>query len=79
VDDPAVDADIPRLQRRSFLQLKARACRWPVGDPSDPNFFFCGAQRSANKPFCAAHCRRAYRHNEQGEGKCAAASSTSQS
>ena len=79
VDDPAVDADIPRFQRRSFQQLNARACRWPVGDPSNSGFFFCGAQRSANKPFCAAHCRRAYRNDEQGEGKCAAANSKSRS
>jgi GcrA cell cycle regulator len=69
IDDPGVDADIPRAQRRSLPQLNDRVCRWPVGDPSRPGFFFCGAQRFANRPFCAAHCERAYRHDQKGEGK----------
>ena len=68
VDDAGVDAAISRAQRRTFRQLNARSCRWPVGDPSDPGFFFCGAERAAGKPFCAAHCERAYRHEEKGEG-----------
>jgi GcrA cell cycle regulator len=69
VDDPGVDADIPHAQRRSLPQLNDRVCRWPVGDPGRPGFFFCGAPRSAGKPFCAAHCQRAYRHDQKGEGK----------
>ena len=69
VDDPGRDVDIPRLQRRTFAQLNRAACRWPIGDPSHPDFFFCGAPRSAGKPFCPAHCERAYRDEQQGEGK----------
>jgi GcrA cell cycle regulator len=61
VDDPLVDADIPPSQRRSFLQLNHRTCRWPVGDPSSPDFFFCGAEPFQNKPYCEAHCARADR------------------
>jgi GcrA cell cycle regulator len=68
-DDPSADLDIPRRQRRSLMQLNERACRWPVGDPSSPDFFFCGAPRAAGKPFCAAHCKRAYRNDQRGEGK----------
>lgn len=68
-DDPSADLGIPRRQRRSLMQLNERACRWPVGDPSKPDFFFCGAPRAAGRPFCAAHCKRAYRNDQQGEGK----------
>src|SRR5712691_1070781 len=61
VDNPLVDADIPVLQRRSLLELSSGTCRWPVGDPGNPDFFFCGAEPFENKPYCAAHCARAYR------------------
>ena len=44
VEDPRIDADIPLAQRRSLLDLTRGACRWPVGDPSHPDFFFCGAE-----------------------------------
>jgi GcrA cell cycle regulator len=60
VDDPRVDADVPLLQRRSFLELDKSTCRWPVGDPCRPDFFFCGARPLAGKPYCAAHAARAY-------------------
>jgi len=61
VDDPRVDADIPLAQRRSLLELTDGACRWPVGDPSHPDFFFCGADALHGELYCAAHRARAYR------------------
>jgi GcrA cell cycle regulator len=61
VDDPRVDADIPWAQRKSLLVLTEGACRWPVGDPSNPDFFFCGAQALSGELYCAAHRARAYR------------------
>jgi GcrA cell cycle regulator len=61
-DDPRVDCDIPPSQRRAFLQLTPRTCRWPVGDPARPEFFFCGAAPHPSKPYCLAHCARAARN-----------------
>ena len=61
VDDPRVDADIPLTQRRPLLELTAGTCRWPVGDPSHPDFFFCGAEAPRGELYCAAHRARAYR------------------
>jgi GcrA cell cycle regulator len=65
VDDLLLDSEIPCSQRRSFLELENRSCRWPVGDPRKPEFFFCGAETLPNKPYCGAHCARAYRPAEQ--------------
>jgi GcrA cell cycle regulator len=65
IDDPLVDADIPVSQRRALLELSGRICRWPVGDPSRSDFFFCGAEALPGKPYCVAHCARAYRPEEE--------------
>jgi len=61
VDHPRVDADVGSRQGCSFLELNCRTCRWPVGDPGSCDFFFCGAEPVQGKPYCAAHCLRAYR------------------
>lgn len=37
-----------------------RMCRWPIGDPSENEFHFCGHKPKAGKPYCEAHARKAY-------------------
>jgi GcrA cell cycle regulator len=61
LDTRRADGRIPRCQRRSLSELSKDHCRWPVGDPRSSRFFFCGAQPVRNRPYCAAHCARAYR------------------
>ena len=55
-----VDNVIPMGQRRSLLELSESTCRWPIGDPGNADFFFCGGQPVAGLPYCAHHCRIAY-------------------
>jgi GcrA cell cycle regulator len=55
VDDTA----IPIEQRKTFFELEAHDCRWPVGDPQEPGFFFCGAKSECGS-YCAAHHHIAY-------------------
>ncbi len=54
------DKDIPADQRRSLVELTQHTCRWPVGDPCKPDFFFCGApsDNSHGRPYCHAHTSR---------------------
>jgi GcrA cell cycle regulator len=54
-------SDIPIAQRCTLLQLTSSVCRWPFGEPSSPDFFFCGGGAVEGKPYCAGHCRMAYR------------------
>ena len=61
VENARRDAQIPRSQRRALFELSDASCRWPVGDPASPSFFFCGAEAMRSKSYCAAHCARAYR------------------
>lgn len=58
VENARLDAQIPRTQRRSLFALGDESCRWPVGDPTSAEFFFCGAQVAADKPYCPAHRAR---------------------
>jgi GcrA cell cycle regulator len=54
------DNVIPLGQRRTLLELTEETCRWPIGDPGSPEFFFCGGQTVTSLPYCAYHSRIAY-------------------
>ncbi len=43
-----------------LIDLKLNTCRWPIGDPKDEDFCFCGQQTVAGKPYCMKHCQEAY-------------------
>jgi GcrA cell cycle regulator len=60
-DRVAVDAIAPPVGRRcSLLELDDATCRWPVGDPRTPEFYFCGGKPLAGRPYCAYHAALAY-------------------
>ncbi|MGF1626618.1 MAG: GcrA family cell cycle regulator [Alphaproteobacteria bacterium] len=40
-------------------------CQWPIGDPGQDEFRFCGAPASTGRPYCDAHCQIAYRRREE--------------
>lgn len=57
------DTDIPSAQRRDISSLTNTTCRWPIGDPGTPDFFFCGhasANMDGGEPYCSAHANRAF-------------------
>lgn len=39
----------------SLMELTERTCKWPVGDPATPDFWFCGLPVQSGKPYCEAH------------------------
>jgi len=51
---------IPIGQRRNLLELTEATCRWPIGDPGTPEFFFCGGNTLPGLPYCHYHSRIAY-------------------
>jgi GcrA cell cycle regulator len=51
---------VPMSQRLSLLELNEATCHWPIGDPSSPDFFFCGGKVLTGLPYCAQHSRVAY-------------------
>jgi GcrA cell cycle regulator len=51
---------IPIGQRCTILELTESTCRWPIGDPSAVDFFFCGGKTVEGLPYCGYHSRIAY-------------------
>jgi GcrA cell cycle regulator len=56
---PAPVAEAPGLA--TFATLKGHMCKWPIGDPSEHGFTFCGHAASPGRPYCARHSYAAYR------------------
>lgn len=46
-------------EKTSLENLKPKQCHWPVGDPKDKDFGFCGAEKSG-KLYCEKHTSIAY-------------------
>jgi GcrA cell cycle regulator len=55
-----VENVIPIGQRCTLLELNDAKCRWPIGDPGSPEFYFCGGKPVGELPYCAYHARIAY-------------------
>ena len=41
-------------------QLRDDQCRWPIGDPREAGFGFCGRRKSTGIPYCEHHAAIAY-------------------
>ena len=60
-------ADVPQLAPLMFddgrhadvLSLRETMCKFPIGDPTDAAFAFCG-RPSCSGPYCSHHARLAY-------------------
>src|SRR5262249_23295451 len=44
----------------TVLTLGAHMCKWPIGDPAQDNFTFCGRRSEENGPYCHEHATVAY-------------------
>lgn len=55
------EPNVPFKERRGILDLEDSQCRWPIGDPKEPDFHFCNGKRVHGFAYCAHHSRRAYK------------------
>lgn len=42
-------------KKLTLMELTERTCKWPIGDPATPDFWFCGLPAQQGKPYCEAH------------------------
>ncbi len=57
VDIAEIDRDARKL---GLMELTERTCKWPIGDPSRGEFYFCGHPAVPGKPYCKGHTAAAY-------------------
>lgn len=55
-------APAPKLPAAPAIKAApgSRGCMWPMGDPKQPDFHFCGAPAEPGRPYCSEHCTVAY-------------------
>ncbi|PYE86397.1 GcrA family cell cycle regulator [Phyllobacterium leguminum] len=57
---PSAEVVVPISRRLSLLQLSERTCKWPVGDPLNEDFHFCGNDSAETGPYCTYHSKLAF-------------------
>ena len=43
-----------------LVDLDSHTCRWPIGDPRDEDFCFCGKKVRTGQTYCDEHSQMAY-------------------
>jgi GcrA cell cycle regulator len=57
---PVEHVIVPLCEPVSLIDLREAMCRWPIGDPQQPDFRFCGAKSPTGASYCEGHRRMAY-------------------
>jgi len=57
---PEQKVTAPLSKKVTIMELRETMCRFPLGDPTTPEFRFCGAQASTGLPYCTHHAQIAY-------------------
>jgi GcrA cell cycle regulator len=52
----------------ALIDLTERMCKWPIGDPRDADFTFCGRGIRAGTPYCPDHAAMAYQTSSRSRG-----------
>ncbi|HRJ67693.1 MAG TPA: GcrA family cell cycle regulator, partial [Alphaproteobacteria bacterium] len=52
----------------ALIDLTERMCKWPIGDPRDADFTFCGRGIRPGTPYCPDHAAMAYQTSSRSRG-----------
>jgi GcrA cell cycle regulator len=58
---------LPNGDMVTVLTVKDTMCKWPIGDPADTTFGFCGHASQDGSPYCAEHARVAFQPAKKRE------------
>jgi len=57
----------------TLSDLTGNSCRFPIGDPKDANFHFCGKKIMDGRPYCEEHAKLSFvnigSHAKSGRGR----------
>ena len=60
VKEPVVTQSSEAKGKVKLVDLGNHTCRWPLGDPRDEDFSFCGKKVRAGQTYCDEHSVMAY-------------------
>jgi len=60
IKQAAAEADQVLAEGIGLLDLTEKLCKWPIGDPQENDFHFCGQGSLPNLPYCEEHAALAY-------------------
>ena len=63
VSIPVIHSPKKPGDKMTVVDLDNHTCRWPIGDPKDENFHFCGAPVRIGQTYCEEHAAIAYVKN----------------
>ncbi|PWE18833.1 GcrA cell cycle regulator [Marinicauda salina] len=66
---PVEAARLPNGEYATVLTLRESMCKWPIGDPADATFRFCGRKASPGGAYCEAHAEMAYQPQSKRKRK----------
>jgi len=61
---PRKNVVVPIPLKLSLYQLNEHTCKWPIGDPGQEEFHFCGHDSLESGPYCEYHAGVAYQAPE---------------
>jgi len=61
---PRKNVVVPIPLKLSIYQLNEHTCKWPIGDPGQEEFHFCGHDSLESGPYCEYHAGVAYQAPE---------------
>ena len=62
---PVEPAVLPSGEFATVLTLRESMCKWPIGDPSQSEFRFCGRKADTGQAYCHAHSDMAYQPSQK--------------
>jgi GcrA cell cycle regulator len=57
---PRRNVVVPIAKRLTIFALTEHTCKWPIGDPGQEDFHFCGHDSLESAPYCEYHAGVAY-------------------
>ena len=62
-----LDKDFEPENPKSLEELHDNICRWPIGHPNEPNFYFCGRKSMKEFSYCRLHVLWAFQPKHKKE------------
>ena len=55
-----IEKDFEPENPKQLEELDENSCKWPIGHPNEPNFYFCGRSSLKDFSYCRLHILYAY-------------------